>query len=304
MNASDEWIDLVNTPEREILDLRGIGMRHALTLGRLLYQRAARPLEEQRHDRWLVLIFLLSGRQQYLINGEEVSLHGGEMIRILPGTTYGTGRRPEQKGELAWLIMEHRPTGGGSVLGMTEAGARAVLEMLQSPGSGPVRTMPGHLPAAIEEVFQWWEKRHDDLGAETIRNRIASIVLGATAAYTTPAGQEAHEANSNRIRRVMEKMRQNLHQPLTAEELANLSGLSPARFHFHFKRVTGTSPMDWWLRQRIEHAAHRLRAEKQLAITELAHELGFPSSQYFATVFRRYHGVSPSAYRATAPETS
>src|SRR5690348_5834719 len=48
-----EWIDTVNTQNRRILDLRLIGMRHALALGRFRYVRAAPPLEEQCHSRWL-----------------------------------------------------------------------------------------------------------------------------------------------------------------------------------------------------------------------------------------------------------
>jgi len=30
----------------------------------------------------------------------------------------------------------------------------------------------------------------------------------------------------------------------------------------------------------------------------VAHELGFSSSQYFATVFRRFTGLTPTQYRA------
>ena len=40
---TQEWIDTVCTSERRILDLRSIGMRHALTLGRLHYHHAGGP---------------------------------------------------------------------------------------------------------------------------------------------------------------------------------------------------------------------------------------------------------------------
>ena len=45
-----DWLDPSNTPERRILDLRTVGMRCALTLGRFHYYRACENLQDQRHD--------------------------------------------------------------------------------------------------------------------------------------------------------------------------------------------------------------------------------------------------------------
>ncbi|WP_220140205.1 AraC family transcriptional regulator [Kitasatospora acidiphila] len=38
-----------------------------------------------------------------------------------------------------------------------------------------------------------------------------------------------------------------------------------------------------------------------MSVTAVAHALGFSSSQRFATIFRRYQGVSPTGAR-TAPD--
>jgi AraC-like DNA-binding protein len=38
-------------------------------------------------------------------------------------------------------------------------------------------------------------------------------------------------------------------------------------------------------------------AQPGCRVTTLAHTLGFSSSQYFATVFRRFTGLTPSAYQ-------
>lgn len=92
-------------------------------------------------------------------------------------------------------------------------------------------------------------------------------------------------------------MEEHLQRDAKSEDLAALAGLSPARFHVHFKRITGSSPKDHLQRLRIEQAARRLWEAPDLTITEVAHEFGFSSSQYFATVFRRYLGVSPGRHR-------
>jgi len=83
----------------------------------------------------------------------------------------------------------------------------------------------------------------------------------------------------------------------TAAEMAAMAGLSLTSFHEHFKRVAGSSPKDYRLRVRVERAARCLREQPALTVTQVAHEFGFSSSQYFATVFRRYLGTTPLAYR-------
>jgi AraC-like DNA-binding protein len=45
--------------------------------------------------------------------------------------------------------------------------------------------------------------------------------------------------------------------------------------------------------------AHRRLADTNEDITNIAHNLGFSSSQYFATVFRRETGMTPGEYRET-----
>jgi len=141
-----EWLDTVCTPERRILDLRSIGMRHALTLGHLHYHHASAPLAEQRHERWLVMVFLLSGQQHYQVDGRDVVVRGGEMLRILPGQRYGTGSRPEQKGDLAWLIFKLRPPPRAAALGMSADGARAVFSRLADPSLPALGPMPPGAP--------------------------------------------------------------------------------------------------------------------------------------------------------------
>ena len=78
--------------------------------------------------------------------------------------------------------------------------------------------------------------------------------------------------------------------------LASAAGLGASQFHARFIHEVGEPPAEWLRRQRLERAK-RLLSETTTPITALALALGFPSSQYFATVFRRYTGLTPGAFR-------
>jgi AraC-like DNA-binding protein len=234
------------------------------------------------------------------VDGRTTVVHGGELLRVLPGQRYGTGDWPEEKGRLAWLILKSRPAPRGPTLGMSAAGARAVFELLADPTLPRLLPLPADAPQLIDSIFNWWGRRNDELGREIIRNRLAALVLGAAHASAGAAEVTADRASHTRIERVLGWIDEHPDEPATNKSLAQLAGLSSARFHVHFKNVTGCSPKDYLLRQRVARAAARLKERPDLTVTRVAHDTGFSSSQYFATVFRRYAGMSPMDYRRRA----
>ncbi len=59
----------------------------------------------------------------------------------------------------------------------------------------------------------------------------------------------------------------------------------------------GTTPSAYILERRLARAAERLAAAPEASITEIAFELGFNDSAYFARAFRQRFGVSPREWR-------
>ena len=90
----------------------------------------------------------------------------------------------------------------------------------------------------------------------------------------------------------------NIRNEIRVEDLAARSRLPQARFFREFKALTGVTPKDYVLRLKIEEAARMLERDPSCPVTAIAHQLGFSSSQYFATVFRRYLRASPGDYRS------
>jgi len=87
-----------------------------------------------------------------------------------------------------------------------------------------------------------------------------------------------------------------LEERITLVELATLLDVSVSRFKFRFKKEMGVPPAEYIQRRRIEEARRRLK-ETKFSITQIAFDLGFSSSQYFATVFKRYTGSAPHNIR-------
>ncbi len=88
-----------------------------------------------------------------------------------------------------------------------------------------------------------------------------------------------------------------LAEPPTVGEMARRFSLAPSHFTVLCRRAFGLAPLELLTKRRIAHAGRRLREEPQTAVTTIAMDLGFPSSQYFSAVFRRQTGMTPSAWR-------
>jgi AraC-like DNA-binding protein len=78
---------------------------------------------------------------------------------------------------------------------------------------------------------------------------------------------------------------------------AKLCDLSPFQFSRNFKKEHGFTFRDFVVRVRIQRAAELMK-DSSVSVTEAAFVVGFNDLSYFARMFRRQLGVSPSHYRS------
>jgi len=88
----------------------------------------------------------------------------------------------------------------------------------------------------------------------------------------------------------------NYPEKLRLATAARLCDLSPFQFSRSFKKEHGFTFRDFVLRVRIERAADLMKYSSA-SVTEAAFVVGFNDLSYFARMFRRQLGVSPSHYR-------
>jgi AraC family transcriptional regulator len=96
--------------------------------------------------------------------------------------------------------------------------------------------------------------------------------------------------------RVREYVQAHLDADLCLAKLALVVELSPQHFAIAFRTSFGTTPHQYVLRQRIEHAKRALHCATP-SIADVAFSLGFATQSHFTAVFRRVVGVTPRRYR-------
>jgi transcriptional regulator GlxA family with amidase domain len=94
---------------------------------------------------------------------------------------------------------------------------------------------------------------------------------------------------------------EHLDEPLTVDDLAERAAMSPRTFARRFRQVTGTTPHQWMLSQRVL-LAQRLLETSDDAVEVVARRCGFGTAAGLRVHFQRVVGTAPLAYRYTFRE--
>ena len=127
---------------------------------------------------------------------------------------------------------------------------------------------------------------------------IEILVLQAEA-YDRFLKQKQHfcsEQDQEKLRYARGFVEANLATPPSLSELSKEIGMNEYKLKRGFKELFGTTVFGYLSRIRLEKAKHQLK-NTNLAIGEIAFELGYSSSQHFSKAFKGEFGVSPSQFR-------
>jgi AraC-like DNA-binding protein len=282
------------TNERRNLDLRTLGLTDVPLLGRYHYVTAHEPLTLRSHGNRLEICYLESGQQSYIIDGQQVDVSGGDLFVTFPHEQHGTGDLPQGRGALFWTLVRV-PERNERFLSLPPEEGRLILNRLLHL---PQRCFRGGkvTKQTLYRIFAAYDRVDDPLRIVSVRNLLIRFFLDVLEASNRTEG-----VVSPLIRDIRHSIDKNLNQPLTVADLARRAELSESHFKARFKAETGMSPGDYVLRKKIELAQALLLGSNH-SVLQVAMSLGFSSSQYFATVFKRYTGQTPSAFRDEVKE--
>jgi AraC family transcriptional regulator len=98
------------------------------------------------------------------------------------------------------------------------------------------------------------------------------------------------------LRRVLERMHEELDSGLSLSTLATESGYSRAHFMRIFKATMGVTPHSHLLELRLQRA-QKMLTSASMSLIDIAFACGFRSHAHFTTAFTRRFGLPPSFYR-------
>lgn len=110
---------------------------------------------------------------------------------------------------------------------------------------------------------------------------------------------EVEKESSRSLLRIAETisfLEANYAEEIQVDMLVDISGMSRRSFLRAFEEATGSTPIAYLIRLRLNRSAELLRSTAK-SITDIAFDVGFNDSNYFSRQFRKCFDVSPREYR-------
>jgi AraC family transcriptional regulator len=134
------------------------------------------------------------------------------------------------------------------------------------------------------------------LYADSVSIAIVSRLLASAARRAAANGPKVSKLARWRLKRAMEYIDAHLAKRVSLADVSSAVGLRPMHFAAQFRAATGLRPHEYMLRRRVERAQD-LFARTRMPVIDVALSVGFQTQAHFTTVFKRFVGQSPSAWR-------
>jgi AraC-like DNA-binding protein len=246
----------------------------------------------------LRLYYVMDGKFEWVIDEQTYILFPGDIAVIMPGKVFGGENDFLDIGTISCLHvqLEHIDKHGKMVMGhwsgLSQNESRTLGKILVLSNS-PVLSKLKEAGLILQNMQL--EMMHQEIGFTTRVNQLIDEL------FILIARQLSRQNNSRRdfpqtFMKLEQSLRENLSHQWTVEEMAGLVGLGTTAFSEKVKNYTGFSPLNYLINIRITEAIKLLK-RKDVNVTDIALDIGFYSSQHFATTFKKLTGYTPSEFR-------
>lgn len=223
------------------------------------------------------LIYFIEGVFDVSIGEDNATLTGGEILLIPPKHSYLI----RCSGEHKYFLCVH----------FTGYDAQRLLDI------NDIKPFPqknkldatNHLPQRFKTLFEAFAK-NDEFRARELSCLLERLLIEAGRAKKKYKGANLNLSKS--IRYINENFSENIKIP----NLAQMEAVCLTAYNKHFKEVTGLTPTKYIIALRIQMATELLETSS-LSIKEISSMCGYDNFNFFARLFKRHTGLSPSKYR-------
>ncbi|WP_082629921.1 AraC family transcriptional regulator [Olsenella massiliensis] len=256
------------------------------------FERVAPHWHEQ-----MEVIYVKRGSGVVSVDFESHPVQAGSIVVVTPGQIHAIDGARGQRMEYENIIFSLSMLGGGpndawfaeNVVAPLRAGTiRLPCPLIErSPLEAEARAALDAADRACETCAP---------GYSLVVKSELLLLLRAIYLHGGAASPRPRRASADRMRAVLELVRERYGERLTVEDAAKVAGYSKAHLMRSFRHETGQSFVSYLTEYRLTAASHLLRRSEE-PVSVIAARCGFESLSYFIRRFKGRFGISPGAYR-------
>jgi AraC family L-rhamnose operon regulatory protein RhaS len=250
--------------------------------------------------------YLESGTVEFAVDGRKFSLQPGDITVTRPWQLHCVGQPHLRPNRLHWLILDvgirqpHQLWKWPHWLLLSQR----ELELLRTSlldCNQPVWRTKAEVHHCFQEIADAVESNDAIGNASRLAIKINQLLLSLLhLLQSQPTHSEQLWTGSRQtVHLFLSRLaddRNYVALPWSLESMAAECKLKATQFVHYVKQLTNKPPLHYLNDCRLEQACNMLRNDQTRTITAVALACGFTSSQYFATIFRRHFGITPSQF--------
>jgi len=255
------------------------------------------------------ICYILSGETPFATDGGQCTLSAGDMTVTRPWQRHCLGDPMIRPCKLFWFILDVETVGKRSTwefpswVGPDMAARKALLNVFRKnprcylAGAGkPLKDFMNRSCTTLGER-EW-----SVMSSAHVANIINTLLLFvsehlASDIEASSADPQGFDQTIRQFFSGLEASAEKAGRAWSVGEMAYACRVGKSYLSAATRRIYNGTPAELLNRIRMEHARVLLVQKPPKSVTEIAFELGFNTSQYFANRFRREFGCTPREYR-------
>lgn len=236
-------------------------------------------IQREARQEWLIK-YCTGGKGWYSVNRKKYKIKEGDLLLCPAQTNHSYGADPEDPWDVFWVYFN----------GIQAA---KYMDLLTKNISKPVVTLGfnSKVEFLFNEILTSMEKGYAFQHLFYISNTLKTLL-----SYIYNIIDLDPSSRSINLEDIITFMMENIYSDLTLKELSEKMDMSRDHFSKLFKNKYGYSPIDYFIRMKMQKACELLTTTG-LNINEVGLKLGYSDCYYFSRLFKKKIGISPSSYR-------
>lgn len=210
------------------------------------------------------------------------AIEAGQVLVIEPGVAHEYGSNPDDPWTIWWMHVA-----GSDV--------PELLDAMRVSTNRPV--------LRVRDLYRSTALIDEALTRMETDESVPTLLAASGAAWHLLAMLAADQVDAPQredpVRQALAYLQERIGTRTSVAELASLAGLSSSHFAALFSQATGHGVLSYQNSLRMARARDLLDTTS-LAVSGVAHAVGYTDALYFSRQFQKHHGASPSAYRRQA----
>jgi len=232
------------------------------------------------------LLYVLSGKITHTINGIEHLQEKGHLTFLRSADTYSThGSEFEQ-------IIINFPSEFLKQMAKNSRHEKQLAAFIRQNNTPIIRIGPGQQEVFEDSVAFLWRHQHSSFSQLVLMRFLLDFFIN----YIISAAAPETLCLPQWLRDAIQYVEKNIENDISIAALVFATGMTASHVSRSFKKYFSMSPSDFINKKRLERSCLLLE-HSNYPVTNIAGRIGFSSTSYFCSLFKKEYQCSPREFR-------